>query len=172
MDEDAPTIPPTMDEDAAPFSVNLAAIPDDNAATDRANSASSINAIAAPTLPSMDDARSNSVGIPPSMDDIAAPPDLANRVDLAAIPDNVSATNCAKSALSINATAVSIFPSMDDARSKSAIGIPPSMDAILALPDPVSSAGIMPFPRDFVLTLKILARVTSETSDECPKSRG
>ena len=74
MDEDAPT----MGEDAAPFSVNLAAIPDDNAATDHANSASSINAIAAPTLLSMDDARSKSVGILPSMDGLAALPDLVS----------------------------------------------------------------------------------------------
>ncbi len=88
MDEDAST----MGEDAAPFSVNLAAIPDDNAATDRANSASSIN-LAAPTLPSTDDARSNSVGIPPSMDDLDPPPDLTNRSDRSATPAEDAATH-------------------------------------------------------------------------------
>ena len=136
MDEDAPT----MDEDVVPFSVNLAAIPGDNAATDRANSASSINAIAAPTLPSMDDARPNSIGIPPSVDDINAPPDLVNRVDRAAIPADDAVTDRANSASSIDAIAVPILPSMDNARSKS-VGILPSMDGLAALPDLVSSAG-------------------------------
>ena len=148
MDEDAPTIPPTMDEDAAPSSANLAAIPDDHAATDRANGAS----IAAPTPPPMDDARPNSVGVPPAMDDIdAIPPDLANRVERAAIPADDAVTDRANSALSIDGIAVPILPLMDDVRSKS-VGILPSIDGLSALPKPASSAGIMPLMHEGAAT--------------------
>ena len=121
MDEDAST----MGEDAAPFSVNLAAIPDDNAATDRANSVSSINAIAAPTLlfmdePSMDEARSKSVAILPSMDGLAALPDLVSSAGIMPFMDEGAATDHVSSAPSMLANA----------------GIPPSMDAKAAPPRP------------------------------------
>ena len=116
MDEDAST----MGEDAAPFSVNLAAIPDDNAATDRPNSASSINAIAVPILPSMDDACSKSVGILPSMDGLAALPDLVSSAGIMPFMDEGAATDHVSSAPSMLANA----------------GIPPSMDAKAAPPRP------------------------------------
>ena len=114
-----------------PNRVNLAVIPDEDSATDRA---SSIDANAASTLPSTDKARSNSVGIPPSMDAKAAPPDLVSSAGIKPFMDEGAAidhTSTPTPKANDNASTIAV----------AAIPLPPSMDGHAA-PDGVNSAEI------------------------------